>query len=194
MHSASFPLSTGRHRTGYSPNVKRTYTLWSAVQVTAQKPWHPSHIKNTHKHRPIGVAEDHTSHRAPVWTGAYFLPVIFSFPVLPNSEYMSSRTGANAPPIAISTGDKEVCPRIMDEIIGNRTVLSFFFVLLLGPVTFTLRRSSLPLSFFARQTKPSVPCLRPLPYTFLLKSNSRLRFSLFSFPFSLLCWIPATTM
>ena len=62
MHSASFPLSTGRHRTGYSPNVKRTYTLWSAVQVTAQKPWHPSHIKNTHKHRPIGVAEDHTSH------------------------------------------------------------------------------------------------------------------------------------
>ena len=30
--------------------------------MTAQKSWHPSHIKNTHKHRPIGVAEDHTSH------------------------------------------------------------------------------------------------------------------------------------
>ena len=174
MHSASFPLSTGRHRTGYSPNVKRTYTLWSAVQVTAQKPWHPSHIKNTHKHRPIGVAEDHTSHiTQSAGVDRRLLPSrYFSFPVLPNSEYMSSRTGANAPPIAISTGDKEVCPRIMDPIIGNRTVLSFFFFLLLGPVTFTLRRSSLPLSSFARQTKPSVPCLRPLPYTFLLKSNS----------------------
>ena len=129
MHSASFPLSTGRHRTGYSPNVKRTYTLWSAVQVTAQKPWHPSHIKNTHKHRPIGVAEDHTSHiTQSAGVDRRLLPSrYFSFPVLPNSEYMSSRTGANAPPIAISTGDKEVCPRIMDEIIGNRTVLSFFF-------------------------------------------------------------------
>ena len=150
MHSASFPLSTGRHRTGYSPNVKRTYTLWSAVQVTAQKPWHPSHIKNTHKHRPIGVAEDHTSHiTQSAGVDRRLLPSRYSpfqfYLIASTCRVVRERTRHRS---RYLLGTRRFAPRIMDEIIGNRTVLSFFFVLLLGPVTFTLRRSSLPLSFF----------------------------------------------
>ena len=174
MHSASFPLSTGRHRTGYSPNVKRTYTLWSAVQVTAQKPWHPSHIKNTHKHRPIGVAEDHTSHiTQSAGVDRRLLPSrysLFLFYLIASTCRVVRERARHRSRYLLGT--RRFAPGLWTKLSAIEPSSPFFFFLLLGPVTFTLRRSSLPLSSFARQTKPSVPCLRPLPYTFLLKSNS----------------------
>ena len=153
MHSASFPLSTGRHRTGYSPNVKRTYTLWSAVQVTAQKPWHPSHIKNTHKHRPIGVAEDHTSHiTQSAGVDRRLLPSRYSpflfYLIASTCRVVRERTRHRS---RYLLGTRRFCPRIMDEIIGNRTVLSFFFLSPFGPSHFhtqTLKSAS----FLFRET------------------------------------------